>query len=51
MAQLFVVSKGARATFRGLNTRGTDAVGPRPTELYRELLRRWPAPGGVPARL
>jgi DNA-binding SARP family transcriptional activator len=51
MAQLFVVSEGARATFRGLNTRGTDAVGPRPTELYRELLRRWPAPGGVAARL
>jgi DNA-binding SARP family transcriptional activator len=51
MAQLFAVSKGARATFRGWNSPGTDAERPRPTELYRELLRRWPAPGGVPARL
>jgi DNA-binding SARP family transcriptional activator len=51
MAQLFLVSTGARATFRGWNARGTDAPGLGPIELYRELLRRWPAPGGVPARL
>ena len=51
MAQLLVVSKGARATFRAWNARGTDALWPRPTELCQELLRQWPAPGGVPARL
>jgi DNA-binding SARP family transcriptional activator len=51
MAQLLTVARGARAEIREWNTGGTDAIGPETAELYRELLRPWPAPGGVPARL
>jgi DNA-binding SARP family transcriptional activator len=51
MAQLLLVVRGSRATLRELDGGGTDAPHPRMTELYRELLRPWPAPGGVPARL
>jgi hypothetical protein len=51
MAQLLAVSREARSAFRHWDAGGTDAVGPETTELYRELLYRWPAPGGVPARL
>ncbi len=51
MAQLLVAAQGTRAPFGPWDTDDTDAVGPETTELYRELLRRWPAPGGVPARL
>jgi DNA-binding SARP family transcriptional activator len=51
IAQLFTVSRGAKAAIREWNTAGTDVTGPETTELYQELLCRWPAPGGVPARL
>ena len=51
MAQLLTVARGARAPIREWNTAGSDAIGPETTGLYRELLCRWPAPGGVPARL
>jgi DNA-binding SARP family transcriptional activator len=51
MAQLLTVAPGARATLQEWNTGDTDAVWPETTELYRELLCRWPAPGGAPARL
>ncbi len=51
MAQLLVVARGWRTTFREWNTDGTDALHPETTELYRELLRHCPAPGGTPARL
>lgn len=51
IAQFFVVAKGARAVFPGSVGGGTDALGHRSTELYRELLRLCPAPGGAPARL
>ncbi len=50
MAQLLVVAGGARATFSEWDPGGIGAVGPLTTELSRDLLRRWPAPGGVPAR-
>ena len=51
MAQLLVVARGARTGFGERKTGGTDALHPRTTELYRELLCSWPAPGGAPARL
>ena len=51
MAQLVVAIRAARAPFQERHTGGTNAVGPETIELYRELLCRWPAPGGVPARL
>jgi DNA-binding SARP family transcriptional activator len=50
MAQLLVSVRGARP-FREWNAGGSDAVHPETNELYRDLLRRWPAPGGIPARL
>ena len=52
MAQLLLVARAARTTCRERDTTaGIGAVGPETTALYRELLCRWPAPGGVPARL
>jgi DNA-binding SARP family transcriptional activator len=51
MAQLLVVTRGARPAFGAWDSGGSDAVGPETTELYRDLLGRWPAPGGAPARL
>jgi DNA-binding SARP family transcriptional activator len=51
MAQLLVVVSGSRATVREWGRAGSDALHPWTAELYRELLRPWPAPGGVPARL
>jgi DNA-binding SARP family transcriptional activator len=51
MAQLLVVVSGSQATLREWGKVGSDALHPRTAELYRELLRPWPAPGGVPARL
>lgn len=50
MGQLLAAA-GARPAFGEWDSGGTDAVGPETTELYRELLCRWPAPGGAPARL
>lgn len=51
MAQLLVVARGTRAVFGERKSGGTDPLHPRTTELYRELLCGWPAPGGAPARL
>jgi len=51
VAQFLVVAKGAGTTFPWWDSRGTEALGPRTTELYRELLCERPAPGGAPARL
>jgi DNA-binding SARP family transcriptional activator len=51
MAQLMTVARAAQAPFRDWHSAGADAVGPETIELYRELLYRWSAPGGVPARL
>ncbi len=51
MAQLLLVVRGSPATLRDWDGGGTDAPHPRTTELYRELLRPWPAPGEVSARL
>ena len=51
MAQLLTVVRGSRTATREWHTGGTDAIGPETIELYRDLLCRWPAPGGVPARL
>jgi DNA-binding SARP family transcriptional activator len=51
VAQLLVVARGVPVVFPGRNAGGTGGIGFPATELYRELLRRWPAPGGVPARL
>jgi DNA-binding SARP family transcriptional activator len=50
MAQLHAVA-GARPAFGEWDSGATGAVGPDSTELYRDLLWRWPAPGGAPARL
>lgn len=51
MAQLLLVARGTPTTFPELNGSGIDGLGLGMTEPYRELLARWPAPGGVPARL
>jgi DNA-binding SARP family transcriptional activator len=51
LAQLRVVARGTPATFSELNGRGFDDLGLRTTGPCRELLARWPAPGGVSARL
>jgi len=51
MAQLLVVTEGTRAAFAAWDGSGTDAFGHRTDEWYRDLLGRWPAPGGAPVRL
>jgi DNA-binding SARP family transcriptional activator len=51
MAQLSVMAKAARATFRAPDKGRNDSLHPETTGLYRDLLRGWPAPGGVRARL
>jgi DNA-binding SARP family transcriptional activator len=50
MAQLLVVATGAWPTFGERNAGGADAIHPQTNELYRDLLRHCPAPGGIPAR-
>jgi DNA-binding SARP family transcriptional activator len=51
MAQLLVAARGTPGTGPESNGGGIDGLGLRMTERCRELLARWPAPGGVPARL
>lgn len=51
MAQLLVVADGARAAYAAWDGSGTDGFGHPTSERYRDLLRRWPAPGGASARL
>lgn len=51
IAQFLVVAKGARAVFPRWDSDGSDALGRRSTELYRDLLHLCPAPRGAPARL
>jgi DNA-binding SARP family transcriptional activator len=51
MAQFLVVAGAALTTFPGWNSGGTEALGPRTTEPYPDLLGLCPAPRGAPARL
>ncbi|HSZ36366.1 MAG TPA: BTAD domain-containing putative transcriptional regulator [Acidimicrobiales bacterium] len=51
MAQLLALARGAQVAMPVWDAGTTDALHPQTTELYRELLCRWPAPRGAPARL
>jgi DNA-binding SARP family transcriptional activator len=51
MEQFSVMAKAARTTFRDPDAGRSGSLHPETTGLYRDLLRGWPAPGGVPARL
>lgn len=51
VAQFLVLAQGAGATFPAWDGGRIEALGPGTTQLYRELLCKWPAPGGAPARL